>query len=476
MTEETNNPWRERCALLEAENVQLRTQLELLQRQLAELKQRVAQDSSNSSKPPSSDAPWKNRPAKKPSGRKRGGQPGHPGHHRELVPVEKVNQVVPCRPSKCSDCGTALRGTDPAPQRHQVTEIPPIKPHVTEYQLHALSCSRCGKRTRASLPTGVPSGAFGQRLVSFISLLSGSYLLSKRQIEQLLSECYSIDMSLGSTSNMEGNISEAVAEPVKELREHVKKQDVVNVDETGWKQQGKNGYLWVALSSVCSVFLVRDSRARSIALELLGAYFDGTVVSDRYAVYEYFSDRQLCWAHLIRDFRSMASRGGLAGEVGERLLRCGEQMFHQWHRFGRDEIRLGTLCTYLSDIRVRLRSALEDGTRCPEPRVSGLCKKLLARERMLWRFVRSEDIEPTNNAAERALRRAVLWRRRSFGTQSERGSRFVERILTVVGTLRLQKRNVLEYLTSAYEALLHRRSAPSLLPPPSIGSQLTVPT
>jgi transposase len=448
----------ERCRALEQ-------RVARLEAELAELRHRLDKDSSNSSKPPSSDAPWAKRPGKKKSGRKPGGQPGHPGAWRKMLPTEQVDVLVSCKPEACDKCGTALEGTDPEPQRHQVTELPVVKPHVTEYQLHALACSACGTRSRASLPEGVPSGAFGPRLTMFVSLLSGAYLLSKRQVEQLLHDCFTLDLALGSVCTLERRISESVAAPVEELRKHIREQDgTVNIDETSWKQQRSPGYLWVVVGTLCAVFLVRLSRARQVAIELLGYAFEGFVVSDRYSVYDYFNYRQLCWAHLLRDFRSVASRDGPAGEVGKKLLACAEALFEHWHRLKKAEIRTSTFFAYCSKVRVQLRQALTEGTSCGHGRTERFCAKLLAQEPCLWAFVRLADVEPTNNAAERALRPAVLWRKRSFGTQSESGSRYVERILTVLTTLRLQKRNVLEYLTAAYEAQLHHRPAPSLLP------------
>ncbi len=459
-------------AALRAQNEELRAQLSEvaeLRARIQALEERLGQNSSNSHKPPSSDGPEKPKKRKrKRSGRKRGGQPGHVGKARELVPVEEVDELVTVKPTECENCTSPLIGLDSAPRRHQVVEIPPVQPQVTEYQLHGLRCDCCGHRTVASLPDGVPLGAFGPRLMAIVAILGGAYRLSKRNIVLLLRDLFGVVLSVGAVASLHRKAGEALAAPFHEAWNQVKAAKRLGVDETGWKHRAKKGWLWVAVSSAAVVFLVRLSRARAVFEELVGADFEGIVGSDRYGVYAHLSweQRQICWAHLKRDFQKMADcADSEAAAVGEKLLKQTERLFYQWHRVRDGTIKRSTLKRHAVDIRFEVKGALHRGSGCGHPKTAGMCKKILEVEDSLWTFVRREGVEPTNNAAERALRPAVIWRKLSFGTQSEAGSRFVETMLTVLGTLRLSGRCALSYLTEACKASLHGRPAPSLFPP-----------
>lgn len=436
---------------------------------IAELEEKLRQSSQNSSKPPSSDPPQVQRPTRPPSGRKRGGQPGHKGRKRALLPPEKVTRTVPLLPTSCRGCHRPLHGHDPEPLRHQVVELPPITPEVTEYQLGKLFCPCCDLYTRAPLPEGVTTGAFGPRLCAFLGLLSGKYRLSKRSSEELCEEVLGIELSLGSISNVEQQVSAALAAPVEEAKVYAKQQPVVHADETSWKEGPKKAWLWVLWTSLVTVFQITTRRNAESAKRLLGEGFVGILVSDRWIAYRWVAleRRQYCWAHLLREFQAMVERGGKAALYGEPLLEQARLFFKWWH-----QVRDGTLSraefiekmkVVKQEVRRLLRLAAEA---CPQ-KTAGFCRSLLEDETALWTFVSVAGVEPTNNAAERALRHAVLWRKGSFGTQSEAGSRFVERVLTTVTTLRQQKRNVLEYLTQACEAALRHQPAPSLLPQPA---------
>jgi transposase len=295
-------------ARLEEENRSLRAQLNLSSR--------------NSSKPPSSDPPGTEKPKRRPSGRKAGGQPGHEGKTRDLLPPEEVDHFVHVHPDSCGQCGAGLPrdSEDPAPSRHQVTEIPPVRPEVTEYQLHATTCPCCGAVTRAGLPDGVSAGAFGPRLTAVIAVLSGAYRMSKRNIEQVLSDLFGVKMALGSVVNLERAASEALSDRVEELRQHVRRAEVVHADETTWMIGGRKAWLWVAVTAFAAVFLIRKSRAAKVARELLGEA-PCIVVSDRYSGYGWIPvrRRQVCWAHLIRDFQKIEDAGGDASSVGAAL-------------------------------------------------------------------------------------------------------------------------------------------------------------
>jgi transposase len=437
-----------------------------LEAELVALKTRVNQNSQNSSRPPSSDGPEvKRRPPQEPSGRKRGGQPGHPPHRRVLVPLEQVQVVVPCLPPQCRRCGEPLQGSDPTPLRHQVTEIPVPSPEVTEYQLHRLACPRCGVTTCGSLPPGVPALSYGPRLASLVALCSGAYRMSKRMVTTFCSDVLGVPLALGAVCQVAEWVTTALAPPVQEARAYVQTQHV-NGDETTWREQRQRVYLWVAVTQWVSVFLIRASRGARVLRELLGERYKAVLTSDRAKAYNGhpLAKRQLCWAHLQRDFQAMVDRGGPAAEVGRLLLLHAEVVFGWWHWVREGYWQRTTFQRRLPWLRRSLRAALEQGTWSPCDQTAATCREVLRVEPALWTFVRVEGVEPTNNAAERALRHAVQWRKTSYGTDSAGGSRFVEHILTVVTTCRQQKRNVLAYLTACCQAHYAGTAPPSLLP------------
>ena len=444
----------------------LTSMVHTLQEQVRTLQEQLNQTSRNSSRPPSSDPPQSPRPRRLRGQRRRGGQPGHPGHTRLLLPVEEVDEVVVLKPAQCTHCQAPLSGDDRKPYRHQVIEIPPLKPVVTEYQWHQLACPACGERTRAPWPAGVPSGTYGPRVQATVALYTGAYRLSKRTTQQAMDEVFGVPMRVGTISQLERATTAAVATPVEEARAYVHEQAVAHLDETSWCQGGKRAWLWVAVTSWVTVFLVRMSRGGSVARELLGETFAGILVTDRYSAYNWYPVRwrQVCWAHLLRDFTAMRDRGGRSEELGEALLAQARQMFTWWHRVREGTLQRSTFRAYMTPLRREIERLLAAGRHCGVPKTEGTCRDILKRRAALWTFVQVDGVEPTNNTAERAIRPGVLWRKGSFGTQSEAGSRFVESMLTVVTTLKQQQRNVLEYLTEACEAALRGDAAPSLLP------------
>jgi transposase len=430
------------------------------------LQEQLHQTSRNSSRPPSSDPPLPRHPYRPRGQRRRGGQPGHPGSTRTLIPVEEVDEVVVIKPAQCPHCQAPFSGDDPQPWRHQVIELPPIKPVVTEYQWHQLACPACGEITRAPWPAGVPSGTYGPRVQATVALCTGAYRLSKRTTQQVMAEVFGVPMSVGTISPLEQATTAAVAAPVEEARTSVHEQAVAHLDETSWCQGGKRAWLWVAVTSLVTVFLVRMSRGGQGARALLGEQFSGILVTDRYSAYNWYPVRwrQLCWAQLLRDFEAMRGRGGHSEEIGAALLAQGHQMFAWWHRVREGTLQRSTFRSYMSPLRREVERLLEAGSRCGVPKTAGTCRDILKRRQALWTCVQVEGVEPTNNTAERSIRPGVLWRKGSFGTQSAEGSRFVESMLTVVATLKQQQRSVLEYLTTACEAALRGAAAPSLLP------------
>ena len=443
--------------------------VDALEALVKDLSERVQQDSRNSSRPPSSDGPSKKTPKRnrrQPSGRRAGGQPGHRGQTRELMPVDKVDKIITLKPSSCATCHHELLGDDPQPHRHQVFDIPPMRPVVTEYQVHRLSCEVCGETTAGAWPAGVPTGIIGPRAQAIASLCTGAYRLSKRTTQRVLDDLFGLSVSLGTISHLEAATTATLAEPVAEARTYVQEQASAHLDETGWRQGGQKAWLWVASTTWVTVFLVRLSRGSQVARELLGERFSGILVTDRWSAYNWYPVRwrQLCWAHLLRDFEAMSGRGGASKEIGEALKHQANQMFHWWHRVRDGTLSRSSLRTYMTPVRREVERLLETGSCCEVDKTEGMCRDILKRRQALWTFVHLEGVEPTNNDGERAIRPGVLWRKVSFGTHSMRGSRFAESMLTVVTTLKQQDRHVLDYLTAACQAALCDEPAPSLLP------------
>jgi transposase len=436
-----------------------------LEQRVAELEERLNTNSTNSSNPPSSDPPSvKRRPPAPPSGKKRGGQPGHRHHPRALVPPEQLRQVIECKPPRCRWCGDDLHGDDPEPIRHQVAEVPPIRPVVDEYRLHRLKCPRCGTSTCAALPPGVPAGAFGPRLRAILSVLAGAYRLGKRPIQRLAFDLLGLSISAGMICRLERQGANELEAPVEGLREYVRGAASAHIDETSWKQGRDKAWLWVAVTKWVTVFAIATSRGAEVARDLLGSDRRKVVISDRFRSYGWIKRRQFCWAHLDRDFQAMVDRGGESAEVGRLLLGHSERLFDWWHRVRDGTMARATLRSRVDIMRFSFREDLRRGVSCGCARTAATCRELLAGETHLWTFVRVEGVEPTNNDAERALRHGVIYRKLSGGTDSESGSRFVERILTVVATCRQQDINVLDYLTRCYQAHLDSQPVPSLIP------------
>lgn len=442
-------------------------QLQQQQKRINQLEEQVGKNSRNSSKPPSSDPPnVKKPPAKTKGGRKRGGQPGHKGRGRKLKPPEEVNRFVVSKPQECEKCGTVLLGEDPQPNRHQVCELPPIEPEIIEYQAHALTCLCCGHQNRAPWPVEMPTGSFGPRVQGLIGYLSGRFSLSRRDVQEMMTSIFQVEVSLGAVSAQEARLSAALAQPVSEAQSYVQQQAQANTDETSWEKNNKRHWLWAATTELVTIFLVVATRGADGFKQLLGTDFDGIIGSDRWSAYNWLSTsrRQLCWAHLLRDFQAFVDRKGESAVIGQVLLKQAATMFALWHRVRDGTLSRSDFQQAMHPIRQEVEALLAVGTYVNHSKTAKTCANILKIAPALWSFVEHEGIEPTNNAAERALRRGVLWRKRCFGSQSDRGLRFTERILTTVTTLRQQQRNVLDFLALACQAHHLGLPAPSLLP------------
>lgn len=454
------------CALLAEQVKLLREQVARLEEQVRRLQARLDQDSSNSHKPPSSDPPWARKPSpKKPTGKKPGGQAGHEGRHRQRLPPGRVDRHVDHVPSHCRHCRAALPKNpgpaDPPPSWHQVAELPPLAAVVTEHRGHARACRRCGRLTRAAIPEGVRSHVIGPRLAAAMSYLAGRCHDGRRTVAEVVQDLFGVPLSLGGVCNYESRTADALADAHARALAAVRNAAVKHVDETGWKRAGKRRWLWAATTRTAACFAVQAGRSWRAACDLLGRRGGkGVIASDRHHAYSPLGvrRRQVCWAHLKRDFLKWQQKSDQTRLLGDDGLGLCEELFALWRDFRERKPDRAALRRSLRPLQKRLKRVLEWGKRCGDPKAANFCRNLLKLGPALWTFARVEGVEPTNNPAERALRPAVLWRKNSFGCHSEGGCRFAERMLTCVQTLRLQGRNVMAFLTDTLTA--HRAGSP----------------
>lgn len=454
-----------RVETLEIENRELRAEN-------AELKAKLSQNSNNSSKPPSSDGPGVKRVAKKPpTGRKAGGQPGHERSSRALLPVEHVDAIVPLVPDCCCRCqGRRLEALKTAPRRHQQVELPRPKAVVTEFQCHSVSCLDCGAVTEAVLPRGA-APVFGERLSALACALMCQYRLSKRNAQRLFADVLGVELSLGMLPKLGAEMGAALATPSAEAEAYVREQSVANADESGWyegKKDGRNrrAWIWTFATSLVTVFRIAFSRGADVAKGVLGEDFTGFLGTDRWAGYNWYDLglRQICWSHLTRDFQSFIDRGGAGARFGRLLMAERNKMFRWWHRVRDGTLSRDAFQLRMAPVRRKVARLLRGAELRAKGKTAGMAAEMLKVEEAFWTFIDVEGVEPTNNFAERVIRHAVMYRKTSFGTQSDAGSRFVERTMTALTTLNLQKRNVLDFLTLALRAHRTGTMAPSLLP------------
>ena len=440
-----------------------------LEARVAELERRLNRSSRNSSLPPSQDPPSVPRPGGKKSGRGRGGQPGHEGKHRRLLPAERVDEVVEHWPERCQSCAHVFEERERVdaaePSRHQVAELPSIAVHVTEHRLHGLSCPECAARTRAELPAGVPRSAFGPRLQAAVVTLAVRNRVSRRDTTELARELFGVELSIGSVDKVIQRAGEALAGPHTVLEQRIKSASLVNIDETGWKTAGGRRTLWGALTSRTAVFRIAPSRHASEARMLLGERFAGIVCSDRYPGYDYLdpTGRQLCWAHLLRDFTAHSEGMADQEKFGYDGLAIAHDLFAAWDGYQQDGDR-NRLQAQTAPLQDRLRTLLEHASR-KSPRTKyhrQFAKNLLKRWPALWTFTEHDGVEPTNNHAERGLRGAVIYRKLSLGSQSDQGERTIERLLSASITCRLRKQSLYTYLTHVLTAHARGDPIPSL--------------
>jgi transposase len=449
-----------------------------LERRVAELEaivrdllSRLGNNASNSSVPPSANPLGAPKPVRKPpTGRKPGGQPGHTPHLRQLLPLERVKEIIRYVPTHCTHCQARLPAKespdDPPPTRHQVAELPELQAEITEHQGHARTCPCCGEVTRMSIPAEIHAHCCGPRLTATLVYLTGRHHLTKRGVEEISEDVFSVPLALGTICALEQEVSTALQPAHAEAQATVQAAPVKHVDETSWKQAGRKCWLWVAATTTVAAFVIHGKRSCLGLATLLGDTIHGILCSDRWSVYDHWPvvQRQVCWAHLKRDFQKCVDRGGPAIPIGRQGLQVVAKVFEAWHLFRGGGLSRHQLQQRLSPIARHLREVLDAGCACADTKAANFCANLVALEPALWRFVVTEEVDPTNNHAERVLRRGVLWRKISFGCHSEAGCRFVERVLTVVQTLRLQERNVLDFLIAAVENHRAGSPIPALMP------------
>ncbi len=450
--------------------------IRLLLARLELLEAKLGKTSENSSLPPSSQHPHaKPQRPKKKSKRNRGGQRGHRKHQRSLIPVEECSEVIPLKPGECRRCGAGLAGVDDDPLRHQVWELPEIKPIVTEYQQHRLTCQCCGERTCASLPPGAPCGQSGPRLIAFTVLLMAYYRQSKRRTAEFLQTLLGQPCSTGLTVKHQKLATAALESAYEELVAQLPHQQQLGIDETPTKEKSHKAWLWTFVADGFTVFGIRLSRAATILNDLLTREFSGTIGCDRAKMYWALGldpapdpprhRLQWCWAHLKRDFQALIDDPGhQVRRLGHDLMRPTKKLFEFWARYRDGTITRRGLKRLMKPIRDEINSLLLRGVCSGNPRLTGMCEELHGHRDWLWTFIDQEAVEPTNNASERSLRHAVIWRKLSFGTQSESGSRFTERMLTVIETCRQQSQSAFDFVAKAIQAHFQNKSHPSLLP------------
>lgn len=443
----------------------MRLQIDALQAEVQSLQAQLGSNSRNSSKPPSSDPiHLKRQPPRPPSGKKRGGQPGHKRAIRPLVLPDQLHGTLTCKPDCCAGCGGTLEGSDPQPHRHQVAEVPPIRPEVVEYQIHRLTCPGCGVTTPAELPDGVPRGSFGPRLRAMLSLLAGEFRLAKRPVQRLVRNFFGLDISLGMIAKLERHTAIVLGPVDAELAEAVRAAPWTHIDETPWRQANHKAWLWIGTSDQVTHFQIRRQRDAQTARQVLGDDPQKVAICDRYCGSGWVKRKPWCWAHLRRDFQAMIDRDDGGSAVGRSLLKWSDRLFWGWHRVGDGELDWDAFVRWAGSIQAGVRHDLGLGACSSSRATAATCRHLLGGFEHLWRFLAGDGVEPTNNTAERGLRHGVLWRKSSGGTASAWGSRFVSRLLGVVATCRQQGRSVLDFLTSCFEASIRSEPVPSLRP------------
>lgn len=443
-------------------------------KKLEKLVASLRQDSTNSSKPPSSDGPGTKKKTKKRKSRKmQGGQPGHKGKKRKLLPAEQMDKIHDCYPDQCEECSNHFaddqkKPTD-KPARHQWFELPVIKLIMEEFRCHTLTC-KCGHRTSASLPKHVAISCFGPRLHAAIAYLNVEHRVTKRGITDIVQNFFNLDIALGSTCNIANRVSDACQPVAEQIRSYVANTFNLNIDETGWKNKAKRIYLWSFVATLCVFFHIDNSRGSKVLKKVLGPVFDGVIGSDDFSAYSAYhknGKRQLCWAHLIRKFKALKENRGSPDSYifSKNMLKETGRLFTYWHAYlETDDCSLEQLYQATTLIRARMKKYCEQYRNSEDKAVRTRARRTLKNWPHLFTFLQVEGVEPTNNRAEQSFRHAVMWRKICFGSQSKSGERYVARILSVTRSCKMQGRNPFDFLSELMEATFKEQSIPEILP------------
>jgi len=437
----------------------------MLEKRIEELERLLGINSKNSSKPPSSDPPGTSVALLKRRRKKRGARKGHQPHLRELLPQEFVKKHFHLKPEMCTCGSTNLEDTKEKPLRHQIVDIPKILPYVIEYVQHISRCKDCGALVHRPLSDDIRRQHFGAGVLALVAILTGRLNTSKRKALAMMNEVFSVPMSLGGLSNCEAQLTNILQQPHNEAAEHTREQDVGHADETGWPRGNRQkGWLWAFCCHTAAFFMVHANRNQQAARKLIDS-FEGKLVTDRYNAYNFYKlIRQICWAHLKRDFKAISEANGAIGKIGDELHCLAEKILKLRKRVRDGTLQWETFQRRMPKLQKRVESLLKKGAHF-DGKLGGKCREILKHKKYLWTFVRDQRVVPTNNFAERIVRQGVLWRKSSFGTQSERGARYVERVLTVCATCHLQGRSVIEYLRNVCHCHLNGLPVPSLIKP-----------
>jgi transposase len=352
-----------------------------------------------------------------------------------------------------------------------VWELPVIKPIVVEYQRHRLTCPCCRTQTCAPLPPGVPTGQSGPRLIAFTALLMAYFRQSKRRTAEFLTTLLGQPCSTGLTIKHQNLAAAALQPAYQQLAARLPEQPRLGIDETPTKQASQKAWLWTFVAGGFTLFGIRLSRSAEILSDLLTREFCGTIHCDRAKMYWALGldsppvhRLQWCWAHLQRDFQALIDHPDRqVKRLGRDLMRPTKELFEIWARYRDGTITWRGFQRLMSPLRREIDGLLLRGKYSGNARLTGMCEELYDHREWLWTFVDQPGMEPTNNASERSLRHAVIWRKLSFGTQSASGSQFVERMLTTIETCRQQARSTFEFLTATLQAHFQGQAPPSLI-------------
>lgn len=445
---------------LEAKLSETMQLLKLALERIALLEERLNKNSKNSSKSPSSDpkgnSSHKDKQPKKPRS----------GISRALLTPDQINHFHDCKLESCPCCGSTKLVDQNQPLVLQQVELPEVKAIATQFNCAKYACSSCGEESIANLPNGVPNSSFGPRLMALIATLTGVFHLAKRDAMQLVRDLYGVKVSEGSVINIEERVATALNKSYERIHQHVMCSILPkHFDETSWRNEGKNHWAWVASTSNATCFRIDTNRSKEAFQRFAGSLGQAPVITDRYSAYNDLEQpHQYCLAHLIRDFRKFSERDGIDGEIGSNIEKELQMMCKTQKEFRQGGINQRSRDARFRHQKKRLGEHLIDGLANGSDDLSGLCDRLHNEMHKLWTFSEHTNVDPTNNLAERDLRRLVLWRKKSYGTRSSRGQHFVERISTVAETVRKARDNIFTFITKAVSYFYAGEPAPFITP------------